>query len=141
MRRPGPLRWWWYAMGGALPPRFREWVLHDLTVRTWRVPAVVRSLVQMAPRGAGGAVPAVRGPGCGSWAGAGRDGTVGMIYAVAFAEAAAEHRVRKAGYPSGTAQAVRDELGAGAREAAAARYAARWRAGPPSDRSTPRSSG
>ena len=33
-RRPDPLRWIWYAFGGALGPRYRQWVLHDLTCRT-----------------------------------------------------------------------------------------------------------
>src|ERR1700736_2419153 len=31
---PGPIRWLWYAFGGALGPRYRKWVLHDLTSRT-----------------------------------------------------------------------------------------------------------
>ena len=33
--RPGPVRWFWYALGGRLPARYRPWVLHDLTCRTW----------------------------------------------------------------------------------------------------------
>jgi hypothetical protein len=30
-RRPDPLRWIWYAFGGGPSPRYRQWVLHDLT--------------------------------------------------------------------------------------------------------------
>ncbi|WP_346278999.1 DUF5313 family protein, partial [Pseudonocardia sp.] len=36
-RRPGPLRWLWYALGGGLPPLYRRWVLHDTTCETWRL--------------------------------------------------------------------------------------------------------
>jgi Family of unknown function (DUF5313) len=34
--RPGPLRWFWYAVGGRLPARYRSWVLHDLTAAPGR---------------------------------------------------------------------------------------------------------
>jgi Family of unknown function (DUF5313) len=44
--RPGLLRWLWYAQGGSLPPRYREWVLRDLTAPGWRWRQVLRSLVQ-----------------------------------------------------------------------------------------------
>jgi Family of unknown function (DUF5313) len=33
--RPDPLHWLWYALGGGLPPRYRDWVLHDATAPTW----------------------------------------------------------------------------------------------------------
>lgn len=33
--RPDPLRRLWYAYGGGLAPRYREWVLFDATCRTW----------------------------------------------------------------------------------------------------------
>jgi hypothetical protein len=49
MERPGPLRWLWYAMGGGLRPAHRRWVLHDLTVRTWRLQQPFRSIVQILP--------------------------------------------------------------------------------------------
>jgi hypothetical protein len=42
--------WWtWYAFGGKLPDRYREWVMHDVTCRTWALRHVARSLVQVAP--------------------------------------------------------------------------------------------
>lgn len=28
-RRPDPVRWIWYTFGGALGPRYHQWVLHD----------------------------------------------------------------------------------------------------------------
>ncbi|MBW8709599.1 MAG: DUF5313 family protein, partial [Mycobacterium sp.] len=34
MSRPNPLLWIWYTFTGKLGPRYREWVLHDVTCRT-----------------------------------------------------------------------------------------------------------
>ena len=48
-QRPGPLRWTWYAFGGKLPDRHREWVLNDVTCRTWWLRHIARSLVQLTP--------------------------------------------------------------------------------------------
>ncbi|NUT96615.1 MAG: DUF5313 family protein [Saccharothrix sp.] len=48
-KRPNPLQWLWYAVGGRLPARCNEWVLHDVTCRTWAVRHFVRGLVQMSP--------------------------------------------------------------------------------------------
>ena len=42
MKRPGPLLWLRYAYGGALPERYREWVLHDVTAPSWVVRHVLR---------------------------------------------------------------------------------------------------
>ena len=47
--RPDPLRWIWYALGGALGPRYRQWVLHDLTCRTRWERQIVRAVVQVVP--------------------------------------------------------------------------------------------
>jgi hypothetical protein len=47
--RPGPLRWYWYAVGGRLPDRYRRWVLHDLTCRTWPLRHLARLVAQLAP--------------------------------------------------------------------------------------------
>jgi hypothetical protein len=136
VKRPDPLRWLWYAMGGTLPPKNREWVLHDLTVRTWWLRQLFRSVVQILPVAVlilvflpselWVRVLAVVG-----------GLSVGMIYAAAYLEESTEHRALKAGYARGTIKAVREEGGAGAREEAAARYAERYRRDPPP---TPRSS-
>src|SRR3712207_3569706 len=48
LRRPDPVRWVWYALGGRLPARFSPWVLHDTTTRTWALRHVLRSFVQLA---------------------------------------------------------------------------------------------
>jgi hypothetical protein len=47
--RPDPVRWLYYAFGGRLGPRFSQWVLHDLTSRTWMVRHLCRTLVQCSP--------------------------------------------------------------------------------------------
>lgn len=47
--RPNVLRWLHYAYGGRLPPRYAQWVLHDLTARTWFVRLQLRGVVQCAP--------------------------------------------------------------------------------------------
>jgi hypothetical protein len=127
-RRPGPARWLWYAVGGGLPPRYREWVFQDATRDGWRPRQFVRSFVQMVPV----AVPVlllVPGP---LWI---RLATillgwlVGLQYALYFLDESVERRVLKAGYPVGAAQAARNALHADERAAAAARYAARYRSG------------
>lgn len=47
--RPGVVRWLLYAYGRRLPPRYAQWVLHDLTVRTWFVRILARGLAQSLP--------------------------------------------------------------------------------------------
>jgi hypothetical protein len=41
--------WLWYAVGGKLPDRYREWVLHDATAPTWLLRHVLRRLIFMLP--------------------------------------------------------------------------------------------
>jgi hypothetical protein len=131
--RPAPHRWLWYALGGALPPRHRNWVLHDTTTDTWWLRHIARTLVQMsipiavimvflpAPWGLRAAV-----------AGAGI--FLGFIYSFAYMPETTENRVVKAGYPAGTATAVREQHShlrqqqeTQRRRAAAAKRAARYR--------------
>lgn len=124
--RPGPLRWLWYAVGGSLPPRYRDWVLHDVTARTWWVRQIARALVQALPVGlvVGLLIPgsvtirvlAVLG-----------GVFVAMIYVVAFVDEAVEHRAVKAGFPRGYAKAMREAAHQPERDAAARRYAERYR--------------
>jgi hypothetical protein len=134
IRRPGPHWWLWYALGGGLPARNSTWVLHDTTVGTWALRHVARGLVQLA-------VPIalvllfVPGP---FWirAMAALGGVLlGMFFSVAYMPETTENRVVRAGYPAGTAQAIReqasiqhDEQESGRKRAAAARRAARYRA-------------
>lgn len=131
--RPAAHRWLWYALGGALPARHSSWVLFDTTTRTWGLRHVARMLVQMAvpialvlvflpaPFGLRVAV-------CGGGI------FLGLIYSLAYMPETTETRVMKAGYPAGTATAVRDRAGrqrdqrdSERRRAAAAKRAARYR--------------
>ncbi|WP_214366858.1 DUF5313 family protein [Pseudonocardia sp. H11422] len=126
--RPGPLRWLWYALGAGLPPRYRTWVLHDATCRTWQLRHFARAFVQMSLV----AVPVllvVPGPLWIRWVGILLGWLVALQYALFNMYESVEHRVLKAGYPAGAAQAVRDEANADERAAAAARYASRYRTG------------
>ncbi|MGE3284731.1 MAG: DUF5313 family protein [Pseudonocardia sp.] len=123
---PGPLRWLLYAYGAALPPRYRDWVLHDLTTRTWMARQLARGLVQVTPA-ACLVVLLVPGP---LWvrAMAVVGGVlIGMIYGAAYVYETTEHRALKAGFPRGTLQSVRDAAHAQERAAAAQRYALRHR--------------
>ena len=131
--RPAPHRWLWYALGGGLPERNRSWVLFDTTTETWWLRHITRSLVQMTipitlvltllPAGWGLRAAAVGG---GIF--------LAMIYSLAYMNETTEHRVVKAGYPAGTAQAARDRIGrvrqqreSERKRAAAAKRAARYR--------------
>jgi hypothetical protein len=108
LRYPDPIHWLWYAMGGRLPAAFREWVLHDLTCRTWPLRHLLRLLVQLLPVGLlllllipgplWVRVMAVLG-----------GSVVGLLYSFAFLYEATEHRACKAGYPHGTAAREREE--------------------------------
>jgi hypothetical protein len=134
LRRPGPLRWLWYALGGGLPRRFSPWVLHDTSTRTWALRHVLRSFVQLA-------VPIalvlvlVPGPfwirGMAALGGI----LLALFFSLAYMTETTESRVKRAGYPAGSAQAARDEkardrerLEGAQRREAAARRAERYRA-------------
>jgi hypothetical protein len=127
-RRPGVLRWLWYALGGGLPPRYRTWVLYDTTCRTWQLRHFARAGVQMSLM----VVPVlliVPGPLWIRLVGILLGWLVALQYALFNMQESVEHRSRKAGYPPGNAQAVRDEANSDERAAAAARYATRYRPG------------
>jgi len=133
LHRPGALRWLWYAMGGGLPERHSAWVLHDTTTSSWGHRHVLRAAVQMA-------IPIVLvlllvpGPfwirGMTALGGL----LLGLIFSIAYMTETTENRVKKAGYPAGTAQAVRDRAQVSRdaastvkRRAAAEKRAARYR--------------
>lgn len=132
--RPNPLRWVGYALGTGLPARHSGWVLHDVTTGTWVLRHAARTLVQLA-------VPVVLivalvpGP-LGLRLGMALIGVIlGMAFSMAYMTETVENRVRKAGYPIGSAQAGRDRaaaerevVAAQRRREAAARRAARYRA-------------
>ena len=49
LTRPGIGRWLGYAFGARLPLRYGDWVLHDLTARTWFLRHLARTAVQASP--------------------------------------------------------------------------------------------
>ncbi|GAA5150042.1 hypothetical protein GCM10023321_14860 [Pseudonocardia eucalypti] len=127
-RRPGPLRWLWYALGGGLPLRYREWVLHDASRDRWVLRHFLRAAVQISLV----SIPIlllVPGPMWVRLSALLLGALVGLQYALWFVDGSVERRIRKAGYPPGAAQAARDALHAEERAAAAARYAARYQSG------------
>lgn len=106
--RPNPARWVWYAYGGRLPERYRDWVLHDVTCRTWALRHLVRSLVQLTP---GLLFLLVPGPmwikampllGC---------VLIALWCSAAYLEHTSEHRLAKYGFSLGTGRATREEGG------------------------------
>ncbi|RBY80742.1 DUF5313 family protein [Blastococcus sp. TF02A-26] len=105
--RPGALRWLRYALGGGLPERFAPWVLADTTEPGWIRRHVARAVVQMLPLVA--LCLLVPMP----WAyrvSAALGGLlIGLTFSLAFMVETTEHRVAKAGYPAGTAAALREE--------------------------------
>jgi Family of unknown function (DUF5313) len=129
-RRPGPGRWLLYALGKGLPPQYREWVLHDVTTRTWVLRHLLRTTLQLAPFAVLLFLFVPGSPGIRAAAVAGGL-ALGFFYSVAYMYETTENRVIKAGYPRGTAREIRDRRGGGAREEEARRYAERYRNQPP----------
>jgi hypothetical protein len=102
-------------------------VLHDATCRTWQLRHFARAFAQMSLVAAP-VLLLVPGPLWVRLLAVLLGWLVALQYALFTMEEAVEHRVRKAGFPPGAAQAGRHELHADERAAAAARYAARYRA-------------
>src|SRR3954466_10204497 len=101
-RRPDPLRWIWYTFGGGLGPRYREWVLHDLTGPTRWVRQVARAVVQGAPLGA--LMSLVLGFGGTPWVALIAGLVIALIYSVAYFVQTADDPLHKLVYPPATAQ-------------------------------------
>jgi hypothetical protein len=133
VQRPGVLRWLWYAVGGRLPARFSPWVLHDTTTRTWALRHVLRSFVQLAvPIG----LVLLLVPGEFWIRGMAALGGVflALFFSLAYMPETTESRVKRAGFPPGTATATRERAArerevheSERRRAASARRAARYR--------------
>jgi hypothetical protein len=126
VRRPGPLRWLAYAYGAGLPPVYREWVLHDVTARTWRLRHVARATAQLVPLLVL-IVALVPGPMWVRLSAALGGAAIGYFYSLVYMQESAEHRVFKAGYPKGTAARLRADADADGRDERERRYAERWR--------------
>jgi hypothetical protein len=107
-RRPSPLQWVWYALGGGLPRELSPWVLADTTGRTWVVRHLLRAVVQLLPVMAL-CVLVVPVPLAYRLSAAVGGLLLGLFFSMAFMTETIEHRVSKAGYPPGTAGRVRAE--------------------------------
>ncbi|WP_307868487.1 DUF5313 family protein [Umezawaea beigongshangensis] len=125
LRRPGPVRWVWYAFGGRLPVRHRDWVHHDLTTRTWFARFLLRSLVQVTPLVVVIALGLALGLGA-PWplalASSALGFVVGVYYSLSYAVESTENRISRYGYPRGEAERTRRARRAEAAGDAAARY-------------------
>jgi hypothetical protein len=130
VKRPNPLMWLWYAFGGKLPDRYKEWVLHDATTPTWLVRHVVRRLVFMLPILALLFVffvvlldysPTITllGLGLGIYA--------GVYYSLVFSTHSVDSRVTRHGFPDEYASQVRKAMKHAERETRQNRYQDRWR--------------
>jgi len=129
-RRPGPVRWVLYAFGRGLPARYREWVLHDVTARTWALRHLLRTAVQLLPVAV--LLYLLIPGGVAARAGAVLAGLLlGFFYSAAYMYETTDNRAAKAGYPRGTAREIRDRRWAPARAEQERRYAERYRDSPP----------
>src|SRR5271154_1113002 len=81
-RRPDPVRWIWYAFGGTLGPRYRQWVLQDLTGRARWGRQIVRAVLQVAPLAA--ALLLTLAFGWIAWVGVGCGLVLALIYSLAY---------------------------------------------------------
>jgi hypothetical protein len=105
--RPSALQWLRYALGGGLPERLAPWVLADTTEPGWVRRHVVRAVVQMLPLVV--LCLAVPVPLAYRFSAALGGLLIGLTFSLAFMVETTEHRVAKAGYPAGTAAALREE--------------------------------
>ncbi|EHK87631.1 DUF5313 family protein [Saccharomonospora azurea] len=125
LRRPSPHLWLWYALGGRLPDRYREWVLHDVTSKTWLWRHGARTTFLVGPLSALWLL--LPGP---LWL---RlclvllAVLVGYFYSFAFAEENVEHRLTKHGYSYGAGRRLRAAARAEAEADVRERYLARYR--------------
>lgn len=115
----------WYAVGGNLPTAYREWVLYDLTCRTWvyrhlaRVHVMLSSwlLLLLVP-----APPSLRL----SMVALGY--LTSLYFSFSFMEDACERRLVKHGFPAGLNRTIREESTVEQRAELASRYTAHYRA-------------
>ncbi|KAA5834218.1 DUF5313 family protein [Saccharopolyspora hirsuta] len=129
VKRPGPVRWLYYQFGGRLPERYRDWVLHDATCRTWVLRVLIRGLIQIAPLGA--VLFVGLGVFGGAWPIAAGALLLGLLVVARIVLTnsvdSVNSRLVRYGFPPGHASAVRRQRDAEAAE----RYKAVWRQQPP----------
>ncbi|HEX4703960.1 MAG TPA: DUF5313 family protein [Pseudonocardiaceae bacterium] len=127
--RPNPAWWLYYQFGGRLPARYRAWVLHDGTCRTWLLRVFVRGLVLVAPAAAvlfagflvfGHSLPLALG-----------SIVLGLLvnvrYSLSYSVESVDRRLARHGYPPQYGSTVRREAYEAAHADETARYRAAYR--------------
>jgi len=122
---PDPVRWLWYTFGGRLGPRYREWVLHDLTCRTRWERQLARAVVQVVPLAA--VVLLALGFSWITWVGVGCGLVLALWYSIAPIDQTAERRLVKHGYEPGTLELALHERYLRENEDRIVRYMATYR--------------
>ena len=107
-RRPGVLRWLWYALSGRLPMRYRDWVLHDLSTPTWPLRHLARLVVPLVPV-AVALVLVLPGPWSVRVTAVVMGSVIGLLFSFVFLNESTDRRAMRFGYPSGAAEAARQE--------------------------------
>jgi len=129
VRHPNPLLWLFFQYGGRLPDRYRDWVLHDATCRTWLVRVLLRTVVWLAPVFAvlltvvvltGGSWPIALGS---ILLGV----LVGLRFTLANAMESVDARLVRYGFPPGHASATRRARDAETHAEEERRYREQWR--------------
>lgn len=132
MRRPNPLWWLAYQFTGKLPARYREWVLHDGTCRTWLARVFLRGFVQMLPVLAAlwlFFALVLDGPLLLAFGSVLLALLVGLRFVLAYSAESVDHRLAKNGYPPGYGATARKARHKAEHPDEDARYAAIWRSG------------
>ena len=123
--RPNPLQWLWYAVGGRLPVSLHDWVLRDVSARTWVWRHVARMSVLVAPLAA--VCLLVPGPLGLRAAMALLLVIVAAYFSLSYVEESCDMRAVKHGHAPGAAKAIRGARHEAAEERARARYEAIYR--------------
>lgn len=105
VQRPNPALWVWYALGFRLPDRHCGWILADATRPRWMLRHAIRALVQLAIPIA--IVMLLPGPLEIRLFAVAAGLLIGLFFALAYSSETVEHRVRRAGFPAGLAEAIR----------------------------------
>jgi hypothetical protein len=126
VRRPDSFHWVLYAFGAKLPARNREWVLYDVTTRTWQLRHIARATVQLLPVAVALFLLIPGEPWIRIMAVVG-GAAIGYFYSLIYMYESAEQRAMKAGFPQGYAANVREESLADAKAERRRRYEDRWR--------------
>jgi len=128
MKRPNPMRWLCFQYGIRLPDRYRDWVLHDATCRTWLPRVLLRTLVQLAPAFA--VVLVILLSIDGAWPIALGALLLGVLVSLrltlANAAESVDARLVRYGFPPGHGTAVRKRTNAAADAEQETRYRDKW---------------